>query len=77
MSGPLGRSMGPPSLAPSLAPSLVPSAIGAATRPCGGPSEAIGLSAASLRNETADALHGLQPAEGLHSPLDDSRIGVR
>lgn len=77
MSGPLARSIGPASLAPSLAPSLVPSSIGAATRACGGATEAVGLTSGSLRNETADALHGLQPAEGLHSPLDDPRIGVR
>ncbi len=73
ISGPLGLSMG----LLSLAPPLVPSPIGIATRPCGRPAEAPGLSSGSLRNETADALHGLQPADGLHSPLDGSQIGVR
>ena len=45
--------------------------------PCGVAAEPVGIASGTLRNDTADALHGLQPTEGLHSPLSDSRTGFR
>ena len=52
-------------------------AASAVNRSCGGAAEPVGLATGTLRNDTADALHGLQPTEGLHSPIDDARTGYR
>ncbi len=68
---PLGRGVGQ---TVGATPSAAASAV---NHPCGVAAEPVGIASGTLRNDTADALHGLQPTEGLHSPLSDSRTGFR
>jgi hypothetical protein len=65
------------SIGASVARPMVAAPNAAAGRPCGVAAEPVGIVSGTLRNETADVLHGLEPADDLHSPVDDSRAGYR